>query len=95
MTTLTAFVRSPSSNQGIMKEEPQKPFASNGGSNHVNKRKQSEIRERNEAMIRLQKSGQQTQLQVARLSTMIGGKITTEQQLDKSTLKRMISKKGD
>lgn len=59
------------------------------------RRKKSALKVRNEQILRLEKSGMKDQLKVAKLSSKIGGKITTDQYLDKGTLKKMLAKKSE
>ena len=46
-------------------------------------------------MYKLSESGKKTQFQINDLGKTIGAKITTGKYLDKTTLKKLISKKGD
>ena len=103
--TLAAYVRSPSSNQVIFEEKTvkSKDLLNAQSSQHEEilemiarrKRKRSALKVRNDHIIRLSKSGIKDQKEIAKMSSLVGGKITTHQYLDKGVLKKMIAKKCD
>lgn len=103
--SLAAYVRSPSSAQAIYEEKKvtAKDVMNAAGTQREElmaiiarrKNRRSPLKERNDHIARLSKSGMRTQQEVSKLSLIVGGKIKTDQYLDKSTLKKMISKKCD